>query len=933
MPTTLAIDFGARYIGFALLEHPASRVNRVLYAGTLVVEPKPLNSLVETRAAVRRLRRTRKTHRRRLRRLAQALAGIPNAETILRFCRRRGFSHPSDDESAEPSFQFPRSEFFAALRDEIQTHIPSEFAERVVQLCSRHLNEACRRDAELRPARFENRGPTKCNWRGCRLNVPRADNDVAGRLRQSLILWLCPIFAESQQPVKLRRSVDHWIVELDGLAKGRRRKTSEDDRKPIDQRIKRVLGMIVERAVREAPGETGELFREQWKTYYRKNVREILTTSQGGRGRFCRDHSVAFVDAILGGEAAPYRQDISEADLVSRKQQIVFGRIWRLIQNRMLPLAGGRIDRVVVERVALDLLACSFEDKRKLSQEKAAKMYWEGPQFGFGSRLEMLKAEFGDRCAYCGSVGGVEQVEHLFPRNAFPFDSYFNVLPACVSCNARKGARTAMEAGLRVHEDAYGAYQEYVKSRKPAHAYHFIKKGLLNLLRRESTGADAERRLAMLANDLVTATTTQRSPRPLARYLATKLEKETGTRPEIGFCSGRHTALYREAAIPDYAKERLRAEGDLRNHAVDAIILGCDFPSATSLENRNWGTSRNDLSNWTAAVQIAAPAIDPDLGLPRVEPNQLLRFFEEDLGGGYCKIDLAAFNWNRQRKATHQLDPFGMTATGLPLKRIPAAKILDDLKKSEAREDHIAKIAHRGLRRLLERELDKAPEAFVRWLQSSVHAGLKEKTMGQHPADQARMSQLERFCQASPKDVVEGKEPIPNVIGVRCVNKGSENKLDVRRIDRAGREFQFYQAQPRYQEWHVGYRGEKGGEINRRKPIIVKVTQSMEVRDQAGEIPSGIPIDSPLRGRPHGSKEPRRDFVVRWRAALRGFLETQELVEVFKLTQGCVIEKEDGSRFQFRNFDKGGGWMKAGSLSGIRQIHRSPFSRPSQRPG
>ena len=38
-------------------------------------------------------------------------------------------------------------------------------------------------------------------------------------------------------------------------------------------------------------------------------------------------------------------------------------------------------------------------------------------------------------------------------------------------------------------------------------------------------------------------------------------------------------------------------------------------------------------------------------GLPRVEPVEFVAFFEQDLGGGYCSIDLSAFNWNRRRKA------------------------------------------------------------------------------------------------------------------------------------------------------------------------------------------------------------------------------------------------------------------------------------------
>jgi CRISPR/Cas system Type II protein with McrA/HNH and RuvC-like nuclease domain len=120
--TTLAVDFGSKFIGVALVEHTPDVANRPLYAATLVVEPKPLKSAVETRAGSRRLRRTRKTHKRRLRRLAQALTGIVGSEELLRFCRRRGFSYEADEgEADKETFRIPREEFFAALRREINS--------------------------------------------------------------------------------------------------------------------------------------------------------------------------------------------------------------------------------------------------------------------------------------------------------------------------------------------------------------------------------------------------------------------------------------------------------------------------------------------------------------------------------------------------------------------------------------------------------------------------------------------------------------------------------------------------------------------------------------------------------------------------------------------------------------------------------------------
>jgi hypothetical protein len=922
MPTTLAIDFGSRYIGIALVQHTEPRRNRVLYAATIVVDAKPLNALVETRAAVRRLRRTRKTHKRRLRRLSQALAGIPNAEAIIRFCRRRGYSHA--DEGADPetqSFHFHRSVFFQALREEIARVIEPGHQARVLKMCSKHLNELCRREAELRPARFDNRGPTRCNWQGCTRLVPKAENDYKGRLQQALFGWLLPVFEQSADRGRLRRSIDYWIRRLEALSASYRKTAEAASRRPINAAINRVFRSLRARVKHEATHDTAEKFGQDWQEHYRKALSAILRGNQTGRVRYCRQHSEEFVTYRLANKVPPNRVDITEADLVSRKQQIVFRRLWRLVESRLLPLAGGRIDRVVVERVAFDVLAGPFKARQELSQDKASAMYWHGPQLGFTSRLDMLRQEFGGRCAYCGQPGAVEQVEHLLPQSSFPFDSYFNILPACISCNSRKGARTALDAGMTVHDDAYASYCDYVRKRKPPHVYHTMKKGLLNLLRRPSTSGEAERRLAMLANDLVTVAATQRSPRPLARYLAGNLEKRTGQRPAIAYCAGRHTALYRSALLAEYDKD----PADLRNHAVDAIVLGCELPSASALENKHWNLGGRAIEDWFAAVKAAAP--ETLLGLPRVDPVRFVPYFEEDLEGGYCKIDLSSFNWNRGRKATHVLDPFGVTASDKPLKRKPAAKVLAKLKEAATRAGEIDQVAHPGLRKLLGQDPEHAAEQLVRWLQQTVRAGLKNAAVGSHPADSARRRLLQKFVDAPAEAVVAGEEPIPPTIGVRCCRTlGSQNKVDVGRVGRDGKVFQHYQADPVVKELYVGYRM-NDGQLDRAAPVLFVVNQIFGVKRQSGGRRTWATdvADSPLRGRPHSSREKLTDFLARWQQEFAKLCESERIAKVFRITQGCVIEKADGTQFQMRNFDKGGEWMRAAAFRGIVRVHRSPL--------
>jgi 5-methylcytosine-specific restriction endonuclease McrA len=756
-------------------------------------------------------------------------------------------------------------------------------------------------------------------------------------LKQALIGWLLPVFTESGNRQRLLQSVQHWVAELAALAKAYQRLPQETEdvagrkaaSKGLDARRKRIYRNLLTRVQREASQPVAEKFNADWREYYRKVIGDILTGTQGGRVRYCRQHSDEYVAHLLTGKQIPNRDDLTEADLISRKQQILFRRIWRLVESRLLPLAGGVIDRIVVERVAFDILAGPFKARQKLPEEKAAEMYWHGPQLGFTSRLEMLATEFAGRCAYCGQQNAVEQVEHLLPRSAFPFDSYFNILPSCSVCNARKGARTALEAGLAIHDDAYNAYSEYIRTRNVPHVYHTIKKGLLNLLRRSGAAVQAERLLGMLADNLVSIANTQRAPRPLARYLATHLERHTGQRPTVAFSAGRHTALYRSVLLPEYDKAAQKEAEDLRNHAIDAILLGCRLPSAPAMENQRWYATAGDVVAWMEKVKAAGPELL--LGIPRVESPAFVPYFEEDLGAGYCKIDLHAFNWNRQRKATHGLDPFGQTTAGRPLKRIAASDVLTALLDTNKREEQIAKIAHRGLRMLLARESTNAPRQFVQWLQRTTEAGLKQGTMSNHPADQARRHLLEAFLRSPVESILDGEAGIPQTIGVRCLNEGSRGKLGAVRADRAGKAFQAYQADPVVREMYVGYR-ERNGKVDRNKPVLLVVNQVYAVSFRGGgkKTTEAVPADSPLAGRLLGARGSLKAFLQSWSAAFRQLCQQEGMVKVFRITHGCVIEKIDGSRFQLRSFDESAKWMKGSPFRGIRRVLRSPFRQSPQ---
>ncbi len=936
---SLAIDYGAKYIGIALVGHTRGQSDRVLYAGVLVVEPKPLKASVQPRIGSRRVRRSKKTKRRRLRGLAQALDGVPGAETILRFCRRRGYGHnPREDaDQEELPLAVSRDEFFAALAEQVDRVVPEPHRDHVIDACRRHLNAERRRTAEPRPARFENRHPGKCQWKGCGRNVPRKRNAVRQQLAQTLFVWLRPVLDESPRKPALKCFVDGQIDRLVGLKRlGRDGDHSRGSR--FARQKKAAFDALLARVAEECEEATAEKFAANWKKTYGRQLTEILTKQQGGRLGFCKEHSRAYVDSFLAGKVFPQRTEVAVSDLFGRSQQIVFQRIWRLVSARLLPLTDGRIDRVVVERSAFDVLAGAFRHREAAMKREdlTAQMYWHGPMHGHESRAAMFKAEFDGRCAYCGRRRAVTETEHLMPRSRFPLDSYSNILPACPECNRKKGARSMSQAGMTVDATAFEAYSDYVAKRRPPHLYHTIKKGLLKLMTHQSGTAEAERHLALLANNLATIGKTQKGPRPLARFLADRIGDQTGRPCAAEWISGRHTAVYRRIALPEFDKPADKRAQGIVNHAVDAIIAGCKFPSVTRLENPKWTITPGEIDRWRGQVNKAAPKLDPASNLPNVQPIERLEHFEQELGDGYVRIDLSAFNWNRQRQSGVNLGPFGKTAEGKPLKRKAADKVLSDLLDEKKRDGQIDNIAHAGLRRLLQERRATAPLEFVFWLQESTRAGMAAASLGEHPSDQARYAAVDEFVNTPPTAYLPKPEPkapkrkaIPETIGVRCINNGMNGKLRVRRRNGTAARPQFYGVHPQYRAIYVGYRAGEDGEPDRGKPIQLHVDQAHAVSvKQPGKplAPGADDEASPLRGRILGADLTRKQFMAQWNAALAELFGRLEIVKWFRLTQGCFVEKTDGSSFQIRNFDDQRPWMKNGPFKQIRRVRRSPLA-------
>jgi 5-methylcytosine-specific restriction endonuclease McrA len=60
-----------------------------------------------------------------------------------------------------------------------------------------------------------------------------------------------------------------------------------------------------------------------------------------------------------------------------------------------------------------------------------------------------ILTEFDHRCAYC-NVGGSLEMEHMTPLSRGGLHTTDNVVPACPTCNRRKGPLTALEFLARI---------------------------------------------------------------------------------------------------------------------------------------------------------------------------------------------------------------------------------------------------------------------------------------------------------------------------------------------------------------------------------------------------------------------------------------------------------------------------------------------------
>ena len=924
MTFCLGIDYGEKYIGFSVVEQTAGG-NIPRFLGTMEVQRKPIETTLDSRALARRARRTRKTKRRRLKRLGAAFVslGLPSeqADELLRYCSGRGFRQPAKEDQEQDQKEMPfalsRDEFLTALTQEIKRLIASEDQERVLAVCRRHLRR------EIRPMRVENRKPSKCAWEGCDRNVRRAKNARRERLQQALFSWLTDIIRRRESPAQLWQALESWID----------RALASPKRVPF----KALYTLVPEPAF------------QKHKAVYEKNIRDILQGESAGRTRFCCEHSNVYIQYAVTGRTIPTKTDFSPAD-VGRIEQKIFTDLWRYLEARVLPLVG-QIDEIVVERVAFDVLRGYHPDRKQdksINEAEAYKHYQQGPAYGFQDRREMLTKEFDGRCAYCGKRSPLTEVEHLLPQSRFPFDSYLNIVPACRACNARKGSRTAAEAGMTIHDDAYEAYCKYVGKRKidgfrARHPYHDTKKGLLNRMRHAGSALDAEQALAMILSDLTHIGNSQQAPRPLARYLAQCIETRTGKPCAIRAQSGRLTALYRTIMLPEYAKDH----DDDYNHAIDAAILACKVPSFGAWSAPLRRVSQSHACRWRERVLKASPLLfETRPAVPADAILEIIPGFETLLPGGYVRVRLSSFNWNKKNQATCKLDPVGTNKiTGKDQKRASAAEFHKELKdlialvakeaaappeveaetappeaeagagKPKKRkkkpalkmlEQSIRKVTSSGLRTYLLADMLHADTRLLEYLRVSINT----EGMGTHPNDLNRRKLLDDFRAGK-------NDEIPQM-GISLTKAGGNftvpRKTDSQRLGR------FQAAHSSLQCLYVGYQREKG--VLEEKLVIFKVNRIFQVTEPKVKVPNDSPL---VTGRPLGSQEKEADFSARWVAAFREYCRTQGIERVERVTQGCVIERDDGSCFYVQNLDLSKNLLTPAALRDIKNVFRSPL--------
>jgi hypothetical protein len=975
----LSIDQGEVHFGICLAEHDG-RLVRPLFLGTAFLDPKPLQEMVEPRAMRRRIRRTAREHRRRLKRLRDLLGarggplhGRPDlVGAIAAFANRRGhFYAEGENEEAEaaPGDAIPHQQFLTAL-DGFLTGLLSDPSVRasVARVCISVLSRKNRR-----PMRVNARQVGVCQWEGCmsrraKVGVGSLVQGLAGKLRPFLeqgaltpqsVLDLARTALEDAGtgPAALMRRLEASLVAGFGLGE-----RPDAKGKPLPP--EKALSAALDELAVAVPGESGADRAKRWqrakllarwvrpkrkeaiKAGVRRDLesaRKALTEDAPGHSRFCPSHQQAYVATFLRGEQAPLRQDSQE---VSRRLAILADKLASYLSRRVLGDPPRRVDLLVVESSAFDALQMLRQRagpptdgarpaRPAMSTREEARLYelyWNGPRAAFdGDTKAMLRAEFGDLCAYCGQPLGTNlEEDHVLPRSRFPMEGYLVRVPVHPACNREKDTRSLLAWGRGIQSEALAAFTKYVDKTKSAkggaiHPILEVKKGLLQnltwdrlqerLSRAKGDLERAERSLQEMAGSwMIQTTATARH----GRFLRAALAKRLGIPPEkLRTIAPRHAALLRARLTEawDYDKPAAKRAGDrVDNHALDAYVLA--LGTATNFFARLAMAERFSRDTEDCLAEAVASA-DPTFRAQHHFNLDLL-----PVPGAEGKTDgFGAVGGDRSPQGGDTAtgvrlvsttppgtcrSPFDTTLYALagpsrdePACRMPVAEFWDRLRKADDKgPEVIARVTHRVLRERLQAAwaaggLEAAGRALVQWYKTTSQ-GFDKPGPGvahtSHPTIQARWGRIRAFL-ANPEARVED---IPGEFSVRLLQEGrSKAATPLLR----GRHRHHRLSSGGVVAKVVGYRASGDGLPDRTRPIVLSIQPdwsiAWEAKGRYRDLPGLPPALTDILVHDGTPFAPR---IRQKQAALDIWFSAAGCPERYWVGAGNTIRRADGAR-------------------------------------
>jgi 5-methylcytosine-specific restriction endonuclease McrA len=924
--TSFQIDTGAKYYGCTVLvKLPGVQKPIMVIADVLTAIPK-IEDIVAARSLNRGTRRTNKSKKRRNRKLRAAIGHIDGADKVLAYCKRRGVSYAFDQDEEETSAEDKRTrksreEVLDKLKVVVRNEIPDEQQDFVYKTCEKLLN------AEERKCRIKNRNPSKCDWEGCNQNVPASRNAIFETLEQTLYPWLTQIFRSSKSYVRLENELNECVKYLNSL--DYRNKYSieqtDDEEKQLDKQLNNELNKIRDIVKSHASKEHYREFSHYWTKCYRKQLANILKSSGTGRTTFCRQHSSMYVAKLIAGEVIPVKPEIYLKDIECAAQKLTYAKLESYLLHSVLPtlktIGITKIDSVCVESASGS--SPSKAKKQKVSnktkkQKCSDEEFQQGPMFKFDSRKDMLLAEFDKLCAYCGEplTGSYIENEHILPRSRFPYDSYFNILPACEKCNRRKGARTPYEAGMTISTKALDAFDRYIKKKKFVHPSIWVKRNLLSGMTHQTNG-DAERELRFLCRKLFISGKHTQTPKRLARLIATSLSNATGIRPQIKSIPPKFVYFYRNAVLPDFNKYEDKKNGGVVNHIIDSALLGCDFPSPHYLLSGRYSGCEK-YREFVDRLKDSFVAVD-DSGMPICIPiRSETQFFQEQIDKrlpGYSKIDMSKMNWNSKRKIVSHYQPQRKVGYKLVAARDSIESIKDrllDLNKKQGtdtviRDATIESIRDEKLKSRMLNNPDRAAYYLIEYVQQSIKYGSNEEVY--HPTAIEMKQMRDEFVNDDPElYVTEDKElrkQVPNIFGMRIQTGQSESQISFHRVCTQGDTVHHHHYMQDIGIRHIAivvHIDKKGKKQNQ----AITVTRQGKVYIGLGTARKSVDrsFGMTLQGRAFGEKGSRKKWDRQWHREFRAFCKATWNVErIHILTTGCVFTDKDGISYWVRNMD------------------------------